>query len=419
MNVLIKSATIIQPNSKFHNSKNDILIEAGIIKKIAPTISILDHYKVVDLPNLHVSIGWFDGSVSFGEPGFEERETIENGLKTAAYSGFTGIALNPTTNPIADNKSIIEFLINKSKKAATQLYPIASLTKNFEGKDITEFADLKNSGAIAFCDYKKSSNNANLIKVALQYAQIFNGLIMSYPQNNDIAGTGLVNEGENSTMLGLKGIPNFAEELQIARDLKVLEYAGGKLHIPTISTEGAVELIRKAKLKGLNVSCSVAVHHLFMNDNELKEFDTCFKILPPLRTPSDQNALLKGVKDGTIDFITSDHCPIDIEHKKIEFQTAKNGTIGLESFYGAVNSILKTADFIENITSKPRQVFNLEIPKIAENEIAEITLFNPEENYIFDANHILSTSNNSAFLGKKLKGKVYGIFANNKLILNQ
>ena len=419
MNVLLKSATIIQPNSEFHNSKNDLLIEAGIIKKIAPTIQNPNQYKVVELPNLHVSIGWFDGSVSFGEPGYEERETLENGLNTAARSGFTGIALNSNTNPIVDNKSIIEFLIHKSKKAVTNLYPIGSLTKNSEGKDITEFSDLKTSGAIAFSDYKKSINNANLLKVALQYSQIINGLIMSYPQNKDIAGTGLVNESENSTMLGLRGIPNFAEELQITRDLAILEYTGGRLHIPTISTEGSVDLIRKAKSKGFNVSCSVAVHHLFLNDNELKEFDTNFKILPPLRTPSDQKALLKGIKDGTIDFITSDHCPIDIEHKKIEFQTAKNGTIGLESFYGAVNSILKTDDFIENITSKPRQVFDIEIPKIAENEIAEITLFNPEENYTFDNNHILSTSNNSAFLGKKLKGKVYGVFAKNQLILNQ
>ncbi|MDP3352143.1 MAG: dihydroorotase, partial [Flavobacteriaceae bacterium] len=390
MNVLLKSATIIQPNSELHNSINDILIESGVIKKIAPKIQHSDPYKIVELPNLHVSIGWFDGSVSFGEPGYEERETLANGLKVAAHSGFTGIALNPNTYPIVDNKSIIEFLINKSKKTATQLYPIGSLTKNFEGKELTELYDLKNSGAIAFGDYKKSLNNANLLKIALQYSQSFGGIVMSYPHHKDIAGAGLINEGENSTMLGLRGIPNFAEELQITRDLAILEYTGGRLHIPTISTEGSVNLIRKAKSKGLNVSCSVAIHHLFLNDHELKDFNTNFKILPPLRTPSDQKALLKGIKDGTIDFITSDHCPIDIEHKKIEFQMAKNGTIGLESFYGAVNSILKTDDFIENITSKPRQIFNIKIPKIAENEIADITLFNPDESYIFESNHILS-----------------------------
>lgn len=418
MNVLVKSAKIIQPNSELHNSINDILIENGIIKKIAKKIQNSDQYKIVEFPNLHISIGWFDGSVSFGEPGYEERETLENGLKVAAQSGFTGIALNPNTNPIVDNKSIIEFLINKSKKTATQLYPIGSLTKNFEGKELTELFDLKNSGAIAFGDYKKSISNANLLKIALQYSQSFDGIVISYPQNKDIAGTGIVNESVNSLKLGIRGIPNFAEELQITRDLAILEYAGGKLHIPTISTENSVNLIRKAKSKGLNISCSVAAHHLFLNDNELISFDTNYKLLPPLRTFTDQKALLKGIKDGTIDFITSDHCPIDIEHKKIEFQTAKYGTIGLESFFGAINSILKLDEFIENITTKPRLVFDINIPKIALNEIAEITLFNPDENYIFEHKHLLSTSKNSAFLEKTLKGKVYGIFAKNKLILN-
>ncbi|MDH3381416.1 MAG: amidohydrolase family protein, partial [Flavobacteriaceae bacterium] len=235
----------------------------------------------------------------------------------------------------------------------------------------------------------------------------------------DIAGSGVINESENSVKLGIRGIPNFAEELQITRDLAILEYTGGKLHIPTISTEESVNLIRKAKSKGLNISCSVAAHHLFLNDSELNEFDTNYKLLPPLRISSDQKALVKGIKDGTIDFITSDHCPIDIEHKKIEFQMAKNGTIGLESFYGSINSILKTDDFMETITTKPRQVFNLKIPRIAENEIAEITLFNPDKNYIFNINNILSTSKNSAFLDKTLKGRAYGIFAKNQLILNK
>ncbi len=418
MHVLIKSAVIINPNTEFHQTKNDILIEDGIIQKIATSIQNTKNYQVVDLPNLHVSIGWFDGSVSFGEPGYEERETLENGLKTAAHSGFTGIALNPNTNPVVDNKSIVEFLINKSKKTATKLFPIGSLTQKSEGKELSELYDLKNSGACAFGDYKKSIQNANLLKIALQYTQSFNGLVMSYPQNNDISAKGLMNEGVNSTCLGLSGNPNFAEELQISRDLAILAYTGGKLHIPTISTAESVDLIRKAKLKGLNVSCSVAAHHLFLTDDELKDFDTNFKILPPLRTISDQIGLLKGIKDGTIDFITSDHCPIDIEHKKVEFKMAKYGTIGLESFYGAVNSILKTDEFIAQITTNPRKVFGLEIPQIAENEPANLTLFNPDEEYIFGLNNILSSSKNSAFINKKLKGKIYGIFANNQLILN-
>ena len=209
-----------------------------------------------------------------------------------------------------------------------------------------------------------------------------------------------------------------AEELQIARDLFLLEYTGGKLHFPTISTAKSVDLIRDAKKNGLQVSCSVAAHHLTLTDEELHEFNGNYKTNPPLRTSADCKALLKGIKTGVIDIITSDHDPIDIEHKKVEFSEAKDGTIGLESFFGAVNSILTLEDFIESITSKPRQIFGLAQASIAEGKTVDISLFNPDEKYIFTKEHILSTSKNSAFLNKKMNGKVYGIFSNNQLILN-
>ncbi len=419
MNVLIKSATIISPKTAFHNTVQDLLIENGIIKKIATSIKNTHNYHVIDYSNLHVSIGWFDGSVSFGEPGFEERETIDNGLNVAAKSGFTGIALNSDTNPVVDNKSIIEFLINKSIKTATKLHPIGSLTKNAAGKELTELFDLKNSGAVAFYDYNKGINNANLLKIALLYAQSFDGLVMSFPQNNDIAGDGLMNESKQNTLLGLKGIPNFAEELQIKRDLALLKYTGGKLHIPTISTAESVMLIKKAKAEGLKVTCSVSINNLVLTDEVLHDFNTNYKTLPPLRTKTDQKALIKGIKEGIIDFIVSDHCPIDIEHKKVEFQLAKFGSIGLESFYGALNSILDLTDFIELITINPRKIYNLEIPEIAIEKPANLTLFNPNAEIIFKENNILSTSKNSALLNQKLKGVVYGIIANNQLVLNQ
>ncbi|MFN0729117.1 dihydroorotase [Polaribacter gochangensis] len=418
MSTLLKSATIIDASSQFNNQKKDILITDGVIEKIANSISTKPNYTVINLENLHVSCGWFDTSVSFGEPGFEERETIVNGLQTAAKSGFTTVAINSNTNPFIDNKSAVEFLINKGKGFATTLFPIASLTQKSEGKEMAELYDMQQSGAIAFGDYNKSIANDNLMKVALLYAQNFDGLIINFPKNNSIAAEGLANEGNNSTKLGLKGIPALAEHLQIARDLFLLEYTGGKLHIPTISTAASVQLIKEAKKKGLHVTCSVSAHHLTLTDDELHGFDSNVKVTPPLRTQKDCKALIKGVKDGIIDIITSDHNPIDIEHKKVEFSAAKDGTIGLESCFGAVNSVLTLEESIEALTTKPRAIFDLETISISVGEKAEISLFNPELNYTFAKGNILSTSKNAAFLGKKLNGKAYGIFANNKLVIH-
>jgi len=418
MSTLIKSATIIDASSQFNNQKKDILITDGVIEKIENSIPTKSNYTVVELENLHVSCGWFDTSVSFGEPGFEERENILNGLNTAAKSGFTAVAVNSNTHPVVDNKSAVEYLINKSNRHATKLFPIASLTQNSDGKEMAELYDMQQSGAIAFGDYNTPLENDNLMKVALLYAQNFNGLVLSFPKNMAIAGEGLANEGINSTKLGLKGIPALAEHLQIARDLFLLEYTGGKLHIPTISTEKSAALIKEAKKKGLQVTCSVSAHHLTLTDNELSNFDGNLKVSPPLRTGKDCKALVKAVKSGVIDIITSDHNPIDIENKKVEFSAAKDGTIGLESLFGAISTKLNISESIACISSKPRTIFGIEISNIETGQKADITFFNPEKTYTFSKEHILSTSKNSAFLGKNLKGKAYGIFANNQLVIN-
>mgnify|MGYP005990339479 CR=1 FL=1 len=418
MTTLIKSATIIDTSSPYHNQKKDILINNGVIIKIEDSITNKDNYEVISLNNLHVSCGWFDSSVSLGEPGFEERETIKNGLNVAAKSGFTSVAVNANTNPIIDNKSSVEFLQNKAFGFATNLHVIAALTQKSKGIEMAELYDMKQSGAIAFGDYKKPIANDNLMKIALLYAQNFDGLVLSFPKNKSIAGEGIANEGINSTKLGLKGNPALAEHIQIARDLFLLEYTGGKLHIPTITTEKSVELIKNAKKKGLQVTCSVSIHHLTLSDDELHEFDSNFKVNPPLRTNKDLKALQKGVKSGVIDCITSDHNPIDVELKKVEFSEAEDGTIGLESAFGALNSKLKLEDYIACLTTKPKSIFGITNYTIKENNKAEITLFNPEDEYIFTKKHIFSTSKNSAFLNKKLKGKAYGIFANNQLIIN-
>ncbi|WP_159021014.1 dihydroorotase [Algibacter sp. L3A6] len=417
MNILIKSATIIDSKSEFHNSTQDILIENGVITSIAKSIKNTNKYQEIQLDNLHISQGWFDSSVSFGEPGFEERDTIENGLKTAAAYGFTAVAMNANSNPVIDSNSNITFVNAKAQNHAVSLLPIGALTVGSKGEDLAELYDMKSAGAVAFYDYKKPISNPNLMKIALQYASNFDGLICAFPQENKIAGHGVMNENITSTTLGLKGIPAMAEELQIARDIFLLEYTGGKLHIPTISTAKSVELIREAKQKKLNITCSVAIHNLYFSDAALSDFNTHFKVLPPLRIQSDIDALIEGLKDGTIDMVTSDHNPIDIEHKKIEFDHAKYGTIGLESAFGALQSLFTIKKTIDILT-KGKLRFGLENTPINIGNKADLSLFNPDTKYTFSKNDIISKSKNAIFEGEALKGKVYGIISNNKVSIN-
>jgi len=416
MNLVIRKAKIIDPKSPFHNQTVDVKITNGVIDAIGNSVSNDANYQEFQQEGLHLSQGWFDTSVSLGEPGFEDRETIANGLIVAAKSGFTGIALQPNSHPIIDNQSQVHFVKQKAVNSATDLYPIGALTKNSEGKDLAELYDMKNAGAVAFGDYGKSLSNANLLKIGLQYVQDFDGLVIAFAQDETIKGNAVVNEGIVSTRLGLKGIPNLAEELIIARNLFLLEYTGGKLHIPTVSTAKSVALIKEAKAKGLAVTCSVAVHHLVLTDETLEGFDTRYKVSPPLRTEADRQALLTGVIDNTIDCITSDHNPIDIEHKKMEFDLAKNGTIGLESAFGALLTVLPLEKVIEKLTSGDI-VLNIEKQVIDINSKANLSLFEIDSNWTFSKEAILSKSKNSAFLGQPMQGKALGIYNNGKLVL--
>lgn len=408
MNLLIKSATIIDSKSDFHNKTLDILVEEGVITNIAANIKNPNDYKEIKRDQLHVSQGWFDSSVCFGEPGYEERETIENGLQVAAKYGFTAVALNANTNPVIDTNSDVSFLKNKAAHSAVNLLPIGSLTKNSEGTKIAELYDMKQAGAVAFGDYKKAISNPNLMKIALQYASNFNGLICSFPQEKSMTENCVMNESITSTSIGLKGMPALSEELQVIRDLFLLEYTNGRLHIPTISTAKTVALIKDAKKRKLNVTCSVAIHNLMFSDEILTDFNTNYKVNPPLRTQSDIEALIEGLKDGTIDMVTSDHNPIDIEQKKIEFNNAAFGTIGLESAFGALNSIFPTKTVIKLLT-KGKERFGLEPITINQGNKINMTLFNPFGNYTFTNDHIRSTSKNSIFHKSVLKGQVYGI----------
>ncbi|NJB35521.1 MULTISPECIES: dihydroorotase family protein [Flavobacteriaceae] len=416
MNVLLKSAKIVAPNAKeYHLKTRDILIKNGKISAIEPTIEN-NEVKNLVLDNLHVSLGWFDSSVAFGEPGYEERETISNGLRVAALSGFTSVVVNPNGNPTPNTSSTIVFLKERGKGHLTDLYPLGNFTVDAEGKDMAELYDMYNTGAVGFFDYKRPISNANLLKIGLLYTQNFEGLLYSHPLDKSIKGKGVVNEGVVSTTLGLKGIPALAEELQIARDIFLLTYTGGKLHIPTISSAGAVKLVADAKKKGLNISCSVALQNLWFTDDKLTDFDTHFKLSPPLRTAKDRNALQKAVENGTIDFITTDHTPIDIEQKRIEFDNAAYGSIGLEAAFGVANSLFGIEKSVALLT-KGRDRYGIEEPKLEVGAEANLSLFNPEEEYTFTSKNLLSTSKNCAYLGEVLKGKVYGSINNNKLLV--
>lgn len=414
MRLLLKNATLIENQNPFHKQQVDIEITDGIISKIGKNLTIKDGFQVIEKDNLHVSQGWLDTSVVFGEPGFETTETIENGLKVAAKSGFTDVFVHSNTNPAIDNQAIIQFIKSKTQNSVSNLHIVGCLTKNSEGTDLAELFDMKNAGVVAFGDYKKSMTNANLLKIAFQYVDNFDGILFVQPMNKDIKGKGFVNEGEVATKLGLKGIPAMAEEMEIERNIALLEYTKGKLHIPTITTKNAVDLIAKAQAKGLQITCGVSVNNLVLTDEELVDFNSNTKIYPPLRTEIDREALIKGVLSNVISVITSDHCPVNVEQKQVEYDLADYGSIGLESAFGALQTVLPTEVIIEKFTAK-KSYFNIENTTISEGNQANLTLFNPNEDWIFTKENILSFSKNSIMIDKKMKGKAYGIITNNKV----
>lgn len=414
--ILLKNVTIVNGGSKLHFKKRDLLIKNGKIAQIASSIKN-DEARVIEKENLHVSIGWFDSSISFGEPGFEERQTLKNGLETAAKSGFTTIMLNPNNQPNPQDESGINYLKGKTAGDAVTVLPVGNFTLQQDGKHLAELYDMQQAGAVSFYDFKKSISNTNLLKVGLQYVKSFGGIIQSYPQDNHLAGKGMINEDETTIHLGIKTTPAIAEEVQIARDIQVAAYTGARLHIPTITTAASVQLIKEAKKKYTNITCSVSTNHLFLNTTSLADFNTHFKIQPPLRDEKNSSALISGLKNGIIDTVTSDHIPLNIEHKAVEFDQASYGSTGLESSYGILQSLLDTEKAIEVLTSGYK-VFGLSTPEIREDKIANLSLFVPDEKYTFEKEHILSYSKNSAILGKKLKGRAYGIINNKKIVWN-
>ena len=415
MKFLFRNATIIDKHSPYHNQLVNILIKNDQIEAIGEGIND-NKAKEIDLNGAYVSPGWVELHSNFSDPGNEDREDILSGSAAAAAGGFTIVAVVPSTNPITQSKSDIEYLIKKGDDTAVHILPLGAVSRDLKGEEITEMFDMAKAGAIGFYDDKNSIKNPNLLKVALLYSKEI-APILVHARHPDLTAGGQMNEGIVSTNLGLKGIPSFAEELMIARDLFISEYTGTGIHFAGISSAGSVQLIREAKEKGLAVTADVNFYNLILTESALETFDTNYKVNPPLRTQSDLQALIEGLNDGTIDAIAIDHTPQDVERKRCEFDHAAYGIAGIETAFSALNPIfkqLKLDVFIEKISSNPRKILNLPEIKIIEGAIADLTVFSISEKWELSRKNALSKAANNPFLNQPLKGKVIGTFNKGK-----
>ncbi len=415
MKILIQSAKIIAKGSPHHLKKRNVLISNGRIAEIGDKNYQAD--KLIDAEGMLLSVGWLDIGTFAGDPGLEHKEDLVSVAKTAAAGGFTEVALLPNTHPTVQTKNEISYITQGNTNRLVQIHALAAITKNCKGEELTEMIDLHEAGAIAFTDGLKSVWHTDIFLKSLQYLQKFDGLLIDHPEDYWLSLFGQMHEGINSTSLGLKGMPRIAEEVAVRKGLELLSYAGGRLHFSKISTAKSVEMIRSAKKKGLQVSCDITGYQALLNDSMLEDFDTFYKVNPPLREKSDSDALIKGLKDGTIDILTSGHTPQDDESKLLEFDQAEFGLINLQTFGSQLTSLSKSVDIdvlIEKVTIAPRQALKIEIPKIEVDEKANLTLFDPDVTWIFSEKENFSKSKNSPWLGMELKGKAVAIFNNNK-----
>ncbi len=417
--LLIQNVTILNGQKNLYPAEADVLIADGLITEVGQSIVPNSSYTVLNGEGQFLSPGFFDLNANFGEPGFETREGMESGSMAAIAGGFTGLALMPNTRPPVHSKSEVLYLINQSRGSLLDVYPLGSLSHNREGRELAELYDMKMAGAVAFTDGDRPVADAGLMSRALLYSKGFNGLIMAYAEDKDIAGKGKMNEGVMSTLLGMPGNPALAEELMIIRDLYLAEYNESPIHFSTISTAKSVDLIRQARKKGIRVTCDVAAHHLIFTDEALAGFDSNFKVKPPLRGQGDTAALLMGLNDGTIDAIVSQHTPLESECKNVEFEIADYGIIGLQTALSlALKAGLSPDVIVEKMALNPRRILEIEVPQIKAGERANLVMFNPDADWEFNLTNNYSRSVNSPLLGQKLKGKVTFVSNNCKNFLS-
>ena len=425
MTVLIKNGIVIDPANNI-NIANDILIIKGIIKSIEPPGKLntnnLDNPLIIDAKGCIVCPGLIDMHVHFREPGFEYKETIESGCQSAVAGGFTSVAVMPNTNPVNDNRSVTELILSLAKsKGGIKVHPIGAITEGLSGKRLSEMADLRAAGAIAFSDDGCPVMNNELMRRAFEYSKMFNLPLIQHSEMLDLTEGGCMNEGLVSTELGLKGMPTEAEDIMVYRDIALLEKTGGRLHVAHISSGNSVDLVRHAKAKGLPVTCEVAPHHFTLTDEAVRGYDTNTKMSPPLRSTKDIEKIKEGLKDGTIDIIATDHAPHDIIDKQVEYQNACFGIVGLETALPLTlklvdEKILSMSDAIRKLTATPAQIFNLDSGNLSIGSEADVLIFNPDIKYSIDVSKFHSKSKNSPFDGWKVKGKVLHTLARGKVV---
>jgi dihydroorotase len=420
MKLLIKQACITDPLSSHHGTIQDILIEKGIIREIAPAISEKTD-QVIDQNGLQVSPGWVDIFSNFADPGFEFKETLETGAAAAAAGGYTDVFLIPDTQPVTDNKSQVEFLRQRPASLPVSIWPIGAITKNLEGRHLAEMYDMKNSGAVAFSDGLHPVQSSGVLVKALQYVKAFQGVIIQIPDDTSIAPSGLIHEGIISTQLGLPGKPMMSEELIIARDIKLARYTKSRLHFTGVTSPKSIEYIRRGKDSGLDITCSATPYHLFFSDESLVDYDTNLKVYPPLRPKSVVTQLKQALLDGTIDCIASHHLPHEYDSKILEFENAKYGMTGLETAYALIQTLfpdLSAGKIYALFGGNARRIFSLDPSTIEKGNTANLTLFNPRAEWTFDLTKSVSKSKNSPFHGKSFIGRAVGIITKGKLHLS-
>lgn len=421
MNLLIQQAHILDPKNEV-DGLFDLLIKNGIVREIkkeikADCVDVLDgsgHYLVPGLIDLHVH---------FREPGFEQKETIVSGAKAALKGGFVAAVTMPNTSPPCDHQSVIDNIVRKANEVPFYIFPSGTLTKGRAGTELSEMADLKQAGAWAVTDDGDWVRDSLLMRRAMEYASMLDLLVISHAEDKRLSSDGVMNEGIMSTRLGLKGIPNASEEIAVSRDILLSKLTGAKLHLTHMSTREALELVRDAKRRKLSVTCDVTLHHLSLTDEALENYDTNFKMMPPLRTEGDRLALLEGLNDGTIDAIATDHAPHTDEEKMAEFQDAPAGVIGLETALGVAlthlyhRRILTLADLVIKMSTRPAEILRLPegFGQIKVGTEANLTLVDVNHEWTVRAEDFISKSKNSCFIGAKLKGKAVATISRGRL----